>query len=78
MSDHADNRKYLEVIEEATEGAPGSISDDMVLTALEGWDSLAVVSLMALVDERFEVLLAPEAIRRCTTVADLVALLKAP
>jgi acyl carrier protein len=41
------------------------------------WDSLAVVSTMALVDEVFNVMVDGQALGKCSTVADIEALVEA-
>lgn len=40
------------------------------------WDSLAVVSTMALVDDIFSVMLDGQSLSKCTSVADIVALIE--
>lgn len=40
------------------------------------WDSLAIISVIALVDELFDQMLAGQALTQCETVADIVALIK--
>lgn len=40
------------------------------------WDSLAVVSTMALVDDTFSVMLDGQSLSKCTSVADIVALIE--
>ncbi|ANJ71601.1 acyl carrier protein [Ralstonia insidiosa] len=40
-----------------------------------GWDSLAVVSTIAIVDELFDVTLDGAALGKCATVADIEALI---
>ena len=44
------------------------------LSSLGNWDSMAVISLMALADDRCGVTLAPRKIDSCKTVNDLVEL----
>ena len=44
------------------------------LAALGSWDSVAVISFMAMVDDRWGVILAPTNIYACRTVDDLAAL----
>lgn len=39
------------------------------------WDSLAVVSTMALVDDIFSVMLDGQSLSKCSSVADIVALI---
>lgn len=40
------------------------------------WDSLAIISVIALVDELFDQLLSGQALAECNTVQDIVALIK--
>ncbi|MFM0201054.1 acyl carrier protein [Paraburkholderia fungorum] len=41
------------------------------------WDSLAVVSTIALVDDCFNVMLSGQALNNCNTIADIEALIRA-
>lgn len=67
--------EFLLSLDELLELEPGTVQGSETLERLEGWNSLAIISLMALMDERFGVTLQPRRIAACTTVADLVALL---
>jgi acyl carrier protein len=59
-----------EILEiEASEVGP-----ELDLTKL-AWDSLAVVSTIALVDEQFDVMLDGKALAQCARVADIEALI---
>ncbi len=40
------------------------------------WDSLAIISVIALVDELFDQMLSGQALAQCETVADITALIK--
>ena len=40
------------------------------------WDSLAIISVIALVDELFDQMLSGQVLAQCETVADIVALIK--
>lgn len=60
----------LRLIEEAMEADEGSIK---LGQALE-WDSIAVVTFMALVDERLNKTISADALNKCETVDAVVAL----
>jgi acyl carrier protein len=45
------------------------------LSGFGSWDSVAVISFMAMVDDKWGVTLAPKNINACKTVDDLAALL---
>jgi acyl carrier protein len=67
--------EFLSLLEEVVEAGPGTISGSETVARLEGWNSLAVISFMALADERLGVTLQPRQISGCKTVADLIGLL---
>ena len=52
----------------------GRVGPDLDLTKL-AWDSLAVVSTIALVDEQFNVMLEGKALAQCQKVSDIEALI---
>lgn len=62
-------------LEDATQSLPGSIRPETELKTLEGWDSLAFVSFIAAVQDRFGVDLTAEDLLSSQTVADLNTLL---
>jgi acyl carrier protein len=52
----------------------GSLTGDERLEDLESWDSLAIMSFIALVDEHYGTAVAPKQIVACATVNDLATL----
>ena len=68
-------REFLSELEEILEADPGALEGDERLTDLKGWDSLAVVSLIAMVDERLDTTLSPREIAKAGSIADIVRLL---
>jgi acyl carrier protein len=69
-----DNQPLVD-IEELLELDPGSLKHDTELASLSQWDSLAVVSFLALADSNYGVNVAPAQVRQCKSVGDLAALL---
>ncbi len=67
--------EFYQLLDEIIEEAPGTVQANTILRELAGWDSLAVLSLIALVDERFSQPLAGNAIAACVTAGDLSGLL---
>ena len=65
--------EFLRRFEEMLEADPGSVTPDSTLQEL-GWDSLEVVTFLALADEQLGVQLRPRDINASKTVSDLVAL----
>ena len=66
-------QEFLVKVSEMLEVEP-ALSGAEALSDLEVWDSLAVMSYMALVDAECGIVLAPKDIGACRTVNDLVAL----
>ena len=70
-----ERNEFLLSLDELLELEPGTVKGSEILDSLDGWNSLAVISFMALVDERFGVSLQPRQIAASSTVSDLVRLL---
>ncbi len=51
-----------------------AIQPDMVLTA-DNWNSLAIVSTIALADDLYSVLLSGQALSKCKTLGDVTMLI---
>ncbi len=69
-----DREAFFRLLEETLEKEPNSIKGTETLEQLD-WDSLGVVSYLALADEHFGTQLAAKQVNACKTVAELVALL---
>lgn len=63
---------FLRELDEMLELAPGTLTGDEKLVEVEGWDSLAVISFIALVDEKLGMVVEGEKLARAKTVADLL------
>jgi acyl carrier protein len=63
--------EILDLVCEAVELPKGSLKGSEELRSLEHWDSLTVMAIIALADERFGVLLSPDEIAACRTVDEL-------
>ncbi len=66
--------EFLAALEEMLEADDGSLSPDTGLDSLDSWDSLAVISFIALVDEHFDHVVAGEDLAKAKTIGDLLAL----
>jgi acyl carrier protein len=62
------------MLDEVVEAKPGTLQGPELLLDVDGWDSVAVMGFIALVDEQFEITLAPKRIAACKTVNDLLDL----
>ena len=69
------NRKdFLLALDEMLELDPGTLQGPEVLKEIDSWDSLAVISFIALADEKFNVVVEGEKLAAARTVDDLLAL----
>lgn len=67
--------EFYEGLAEILEVEESEVKPDLELG--ENWDSLAVVSTIALIDDVYDVMVRPEKLGECTTVGDIEALVKA-
>jgi acyl carrier protein len=65
--------KIFSLIEEAKEADEGTVALGQELD----WDSIAVVTFMALVDEQLNLSISADSLLKCVTVDDVVALVAA-
>lgn len=68
-------QEFITLFEELLEVEPGTISGDETLEELEGWNSLATVSFIAMADEHLGITPAPQKIEASKSVQDLIELL---
>ena len=67
---------FLKSFEEMIEVSPGSVQLTDSLADIAAWDSLAVVSFMAMSDEAYSASVTPSDLMNCKTVADLMELIR--
>lgn len=68
--------KKLALLEDMMELEPGSLTPETVLEELEEWDSIALLSFMALMDEEFGKTMTGGSLREMKTVSDLLAVME--
>jgi len=66
--------EFLGSLDEVMQQPPGTLKGDEPLDGLPGWDSVALMGYIALVDEKFGIRVTGKQILECRTVDDLVAL----
>lgn len=67
--------ELIGLIEQCVEADPGSSTETQDLKGLESWDSLTIVSLIALVDETLGVTMDAQKILDALTIGDLVRII---
>lgn len=65
---------FLLALDEMLELDPGTLTGTEALEDLENWDSLAVISFIALVDEKLGLVVEGEKLVKAKTVADLLTI----
>jgi acyl carrier protein len=66
----------LNWISEVFEEAPGRITAASVRDAIPGWDSLGTLSLIAALDEKFDIHLSEREIEDMSSVEDVLVILR--
>ena len=62
--------EFYEGMAEILEVDPQDVGPDLDLTK-DNWDSLAVVSTIALIDDVYDVMVSPERLQECKTVGEI-------
>lgn len=66
-------REFLLALDETLELDAGTLKGDETLESLDNWDSLAVISFIAMVDEKLNLVVSGAKLAAAKTVADLLA-----
>jgi acyl carrier protein len=67
-------KKFFDGLAEIFEIEPNEVSVSLPLASV-AWDSLAIVSTIALIDEQFDVMVDGQALASCETVGDIQKLI---
>lgn len=68
--------KKLEMLEDMMELDAGTLTAETVLAELEEWDSIALISFIALMDDEFDKIIKGSEIKQMKTVADVMAVME--
>jgi acyl carrier protein len=63
--------EFVGAVAEILHADASTLTPQTPLESLEGYDSLGKISLIALVDEQFNFMLAPSKLRQLKTIADV-------
>ena len=67
--------EFLLELDEIVEEEPGTIKETDILKDVNGWDSMAVLGFIAMLDEKFGLIVEPEKIADAIVVSDLITFL---
>lgn len=66
-------KKKLALIEETLDTNEGELTVETVLDDVDGWDSIAALSLIVMLDEHFGKTITGAQIKELSTVSDILA-----
>jgi acyl carrier protein len=67
-----DKQEFFALVEDALSAENGSIGEADALVDIEGWDSIGALTLLAMIDDRYDAPVDASALWDCQTVGDLV------
>lgn len=70
------NEQKIKTIEEILDLEEGTLTEETILNDLEDWDSVAIISFIAMMDDEFDKIVKGSVVREQKTVADLMALME--
>lgn len=68
-----DKKEKLLLLEEMLELNEGELNEETQLSDIDNWDSMAKISLIALMDEKFQKTITSEQIKKFSTISDILA-----
>lgn len=74
MKPDMDEKQFVVNMEELLEVDTGSLHPGVELASLAQWDSLAFVSFLAMAHSKYGAKVAPQELRACQTIGDLMKL----
>ena len=74
---HMTKKEFYTFLAEALEENPSVIHDELILADLGGWNSLGVLVLISMADEKLGAPITPERLEQCKTPLDLATLFNA-
>lgn len=70
----AEKTDFLLLMDELLELPPGTLKGEETLKDIELWDSVALISFMVAVKERYNIIVSPKDVWACSTINDLLVL----
>ena len=70
------DEQKIKTIEEILDLEEGTLTKETILKDLEDWDSVAIISFIAMMDDEFDKIVKGSVVREQKTVTDLMALME--
>lgn len=72
MSESVTIEQFVQHFADAIEGLePEMLTPEMELASIDQWDSLAALSILAMIDAEYETEISGNELRKCRTIQDL-------
>jgi acyl carrier protein len=71
-----DVKQLASSMDDALNLPSGTVREEDRLEDLEGWDSIGVIAVMAVIEDQYGVSLDPEGLAKCQTAGDLFRLVQ--
>jgi len=68
--------KKMEMLEEILELEKGTLAEETILNDINEWDSIAKLSLVALIEDEFGSKISGEQVRNLVSIKDILKLMK--
>ena len=66
----------IQIIEDMLMVDEGTIEEEMQLSDIEEWDSMAIMSFVAVLDSNFNKTVTASEIKKCSSIKDVLALME--
>jgi acyl carrier protein len=70
-----ETKEKMALLEDMLELDEGTLTSETELATLESWDSIAAISLLALLDEKFDKNITSQQLKSLKTIGDILALM---
>lgn len=74
--DDMNRKEFLNELEDIMELDPNTLTENQVLLDLRQWDSIAFLSIIAMLDEKFGIIIQGAQLENITKVTDIIALVE--
>lgn len=70
------DKEKLELLEKTLEAPEGSLNEEMYLDMVENWDSMAVISLIVMLDEKLGKRITVSQVKQFKTLGDILKIME--
>lgn len=67
------SNEFIQALEEILDVAPGSLNENSDFKAHPEWDSLAALSAMVMIEDKYKKVIDPSVLKNSKTIRELIA-----